>query len=227
MRIFLTGGGEQECFEELDRHFLSQFYPASKVLIIPQAAETNEFHEVKARIVEAFSHKNIESFQLLTEPSKLTWEELETFQGVLIEGGNTFQLINSVRSTPLLTLLKKFAQLEKPIYADSAGAILLGSDLHTAFVGDDADEDHLRLQDYRGFDLIEPWSVHAHYQAEEDQELEDMLYNNGSPIIALAEESGVLIQDQTIHSLGQAPATLFTYSGKEIILPGEKLSYGE
>lgn len=226
MAIYLTGGGDQENFQALDQHFIEALPNEAQILILPWACEEEDYEDVLERLQDHFSHKKIKSFELAKSPTSYTWDELKDYDAIMIEGGNTFNLISSIRETSFNGLLKKFAiETNKLIYADSAGAILLGCDVKTAFLGEDGDEDHLKLQDYRGLDLIEPWSVHAHYEPEDWEQLENILYEDGNPIIALAEPSGVLFQDGKLISLGHTPVELVTFSGKETLNYEEQLTF--
>lgn len=226
MAIYLTGGGDQENFKELDKHFINNLPDKAKILIIPQACDESEFEDVQERIEYCFENKKIHSFELAINPQVMDWDTLNSYDALMTEGGNTFQLIKSIRETSFFALLKKFAtDTNKSIYADSAGAILLGSDVKTAFLGEDGDEDQHKLQDYRGLDIIDPWTIHAHYEPEDLEQLENILYDSGNPIIALAEASGVLIENGKIISLGYAPVELITFSGKETLKFDEQLMY--
>ncbi len=226
MAIYLTGGGDQENFKELDKHFIDTLPKKAKILILPQACEESEYDNVLERIEHDFESNKIESFELAISPEAMDWETLNSYDALMIEGGNTFQLIKAIRETSFFALLKKYAMdTDKSVYADSAGAILLGSDVKTAFLGEDGDEDHHKLQDYRGLDIIEPWTIHAHYEPEDLEQLENLLYDSGNPIIALAEPAGVLIEEGKIISLGYAPVELITFSGKETLKFDEQLMY--
>lgn len=224
MGIYLTGGGDQEYFKEIDRYFISQIPKPGKVLVVPFAAEDSEYQDVKERLEDVFLGNYIKEVGLLSKPRALTQQELDTYHAIYIEGGNTFKLIQAVRENSLFNSLLDFSKLDKPIYADSAGAILLGADTETAFLGDEPDSDEEKLQSYRGLDIIPPWSIHAHYEPYEDEALTQLVYDKANPIIALPEEGGVLIEGDSIFSMGQSPVCLFTFSGKEIIQPGEKFS---
>lgn len=224
MGIFLTGGGEQEYFQEIDRYFISQIPKPGKVLVIPFAADDLEYQDVKERLEDVFLGNYIKTVDLLETPRALTEQELDSYHAIYIEGGNTFKLIQAVRENDLFNSLLEFSKLNKPLYADSAGAILLGADTGTAFLGDDPDSDEEKLQSYRGLDIIPPWSVHAHYESSEDDALTQLVFDKANPVLALPEEGGVLIDEGSIFSMGQSPVCLFTFSGKEIIRPGEKFS---
>lgn len=222
MGLFLTGGGDQEYFYQLDKHFIGALPDKAKVGIIPHATEDPD--EAYERIAQDFSNKKIACFELIHEAS----EKLLEYDAIMIEGGNTFDLIKAMRESAFFNLLKKFYQnQDKIIYADSAGAIMLGSDVQTAFLGDDSDDDAQRLQDYRGLDLITPWAVHAHATPDEFEDLESLLYDKANPILALAEQTGVLIKNGELKSLGAEPMEAITFAGRKVVNPGESVQLSE
>lgn len=226
MNIYLTGGGDQANFRQLDLHFMEHIPLSSKLLVIPQACDEEDYEHIQQRIEETFFHKKVQSVELLENPHSISLEELNEFDAIIIEGGNTFQLIKAIRESSLFNHLSTFAKNKnKFIYADSAGAILLGTDTQSAFLGEDGDEDHHKLQDYRGLNILEPWIVHAHFETDDAQALEDLMYATGSPIIALREESGIVINSKGMLSLGPKAAHLFTFSGIETLDNGETLRF--
>jgi peptidase E len=213
--IYLTGGGDQEHFQSLDKTFIKELPNGAQIGLLAQA--TDDAHEAMERVVYYFHDKKIKSIELIENPNT----DLLSYDALMIEGGNTFNLIRAVRESRLFSSLKSYAQTNRPIYADSAGAIILGSDVHTAFLGDDGDEDELKLQDYRGLDIINPFCVHAHATADEFDELQDLLYQTGSPILALAEECGVCIKDKTITVYGDHELWLLDFESRKTIPIGE------
>jgi len=225
MAIFLTGGGDQEHFQKLDFEFIKLLDDNAELLVVPQANDPEEFNDILERIEDVFQSKKISSIDLCLDPTSYSLEDLMTYNAIIIEGGNTFQLIKAIRETSFFSHLKKFADSNKHIYADSAGAILLGHSVESAFLGEDGDEDHLKLQDYRGLNILDEWCVHAHFEADDLEDLENLLYDKGSPIIALAEEAGVLIMNNTMESLGSTDAKLITFSGIENLGSNEVFSY--
>lgn len=221
MALFLTGGGEQEEFQNLDRLFIESLPNNALIGILPQAADDEQ--DVLERIEQDFSHKKINDFKLVLDDST----NLDQFDAIMIEGGNTFELIKSIRDTNFFSLLKNYFATEKPIYADSAGAIMLGSDIQTAFLGDDADDDHLKLQDYRGINLISSWAVHAHATDDDLEQLKDLLYDKSNPILVLEEETGVYIKNDELQVLGSAPLKIITFSGISSYEVGSKISFDQ
>jgi len=220
MRLFLTGGGDQECFEALDQKFIESLPKNAKILILPVAAEENEYEDVYDRIKENFVSKKISTFELCKNPSALTSENLQEYDAIMIEGGNTFKLIQAVRNSSFNKCLEDYCQTDKIIYADSAGAIVLGSDVQTAFLGEDGDEDESKLQDYRGLGVLNEWSLHCHYEPEQLEQLQELMYSTGSTVICLPEPTGIFFDQSTIEVFGEEPATILTFSGVEKMAHG-------
>lgn len=215
MAIYLTGGGDQETFTQLDKLFMSELPTDSTIGLFAQACDDQD--EALERIEYYFDSKNISSIELVTDPNT----DLSKYQALMIEGGNTFALIREIRDSNFFNSIKDFSKTGKPIYADSAGAIVLGSDIHTAFLGDDGDEDQLSLQDYRGLDILSPWCIHAHATPEDFEDVQDILYNIGSPVLALSEETGVCIRENELKVFGNTDLWVFNFEGRFSVSPGD------
>ena len=67
--------------------------------------------------------------QMWTELESHAAQELHTFTGVYIGGGNTFTLLHLLRASGLDLALKQFALNGGATYGGSAGAILLEADI--------------------------------------------------------------------------------------------------
>ena len=233
MALFLTGGGDQSSFnklDKLDKLFINSLPDNAKILLIPLACEIEEYNDVLERIEETFHHKKITQIRMIKNSNELTKDIIEDFDAIIIDGGNTFKLIKELRDSSCFSLLKSFYSMGKHIYADSAGAIILGSDVQTAFLGDDGDEDQKRLQDYRGLDLIDGFAIHAHATSDEFDEfddLNDLLYDKGNPILALAEETGIHINDGELEVFGLERLESISFSGRKTISIGERVKLDE
>lgn len=214
MNLFLTGGGDQENFYQLDKLYLQSLDDDATIGVILHA--TDDPDDAFEGIESHYSKGNI-SFEQIENAD----DSLLEYDSLFIEGGNTFDLIKAMRESAFFELIKQFAGSGKPIYADSAGCIILGSDVHTAFLGEDGDEDNLKLQDYRGLDVVTPWAFHAHATPDEFDDLNDLLYDKGFPILALTEETGIHIQDDEIRVYGKEALTVVSFAGKKLLEPGE------
>ena len=219
MAIYLTGGGDQETFKQLDKAFMQELPNSSVIGLLAQAAEDQ--NEALERIEYYFNSKNISKIELITDPNT----DLSRYHALIIEGGNTFKLISEIRDSSFFNSIKSFYKTGKPIYADSAGAIILGSDVHTAFLGDDGDEDQHSLQDYRGLDILCPWCIHAHATAEDFEQVQEILYNIGSPVLALSEETGVRLSQNQLQVFGTTDLWVFNFEGRFNVSPGHTFSF--
>jgi len=219
MAIYLTGGGDQETFKQLDKLFMEELPTSSIIGLFAQAADDQD--EALERVEYYFNSKNISKIELITNPKT----DLSIYAALMIEGGNTFNLISSVRDSNFFNSIKSFYKSGKPIYADSAGAIILGSDVHTAFLGDDGDEDQNALQDYRGLDILSPWCIHAHATPEDFEQVQDILYNIGSPVLALSEETGVILTENELTVYGTTDLWVFNFEGQFSVKPSHTFSF--
>lgn len=217
MKYFLTGGGDQEHFRELDQLFINELPNMAKILIFPMACDEDDYEDVYERILGAFSDKKILKFDLCREISKINVEYLCEYDALMFEGGNTFRLIKLLRESSFFKYLKVYCNRDKIIYADSAGAIILGKDVQTAFLGEEGDEDHHKLQDYRGLGLLNDWSIHCHFEANDLDQIQELIYTTGSPIICLTEETGIYLQTtetpELVSIFSDSYATVVNFSG--------------
>lgn len=223
MPLYLTGGGDQEDFRNLDRLFLEHLPENSQILVIPLACEEDEYEDALDRAEECFESSKVKNIELCEDVDKLSYEDLLNFQAVFIEGGNTFKLIQAVRKSSFFDLLKKYLSDGNFIYADSAGAIVLGSNVQTAFLGDDGDEDENKLQDYRGLGLLGDWVVHCHYEPNDHDDMQDLMYDLGTPILALSEPCGIYINGDEVEVKGKEALEIFTFSGRTVHQPNSKI----
>jgi dipeptidase E len=225
MQFFLTGGGDFEHFRKVDHNFRELLQNGDKLQILPYASDPEDFEEIYERVEETYGRKLELEFSMEEDISNLTEEILTSARAIFIEGGNTFDLVTAMRKSNLETLFKAIQnQPNKIIYADSAGAIILGNTVKTAFFGDDADEDEERLQDYRGMDLLGSWSIHAHYTNEDDDTVMNLVYDEGNPVLALPEETGIHISEgKEVEVLTETPLAIFTAAGKQQIESGKKI----
>lgn len=228
MPLYLTGGGDQEDFRNLDRFFLDALPKGASMLVVPMALDEEDYEDAIERAEDCFAGKVVTDFTSFEEGVHDQKNALMEFDAVFIEGGNTFQLIRAVRRSAFFGLLADFLHQGGHIYADSAGAIVLGSHVKSAFLGEEADEDLEKLQDYRGLDLLPPFALHCHHDPATDHEgLMDLLYEQGAPILALAEPSGLYVHDQELRVFGKSPLEVFSFTAQLSYAPGQQLQLAD
>jgi peptidase E len=87
------------------------------------------------------------------------------------------------------------------VYGGSAGAIVLGKDISTAFIGNQTDENKVQLTDFTGLNVSNGYSIKAHYEKEEDVVKKFSIENN-TPVLNIPEEGGVFIDGNKMTLVG-------------------------
>ena len=94
-----------------------------------------------------------------TDLQNRSYEDLARYSGVFIAGGNTFSLLKQVRESGFDRLLVKYITKDLPVFGGSAGAIILGRDIGTAYFGGDADKNEVELKVLKGLDVARGYSM--------------------------------------------------------------------
>lgn len=228
MRVYITGGGESEHFKSLDQHYLKQIGKEASILVVPVAAEQDEYEYTLERIeatYEDYGHRG--KVEMITDLGKVNADFLAQFDSIYIDGGNTFKLINEFKSNQFIEHLKAFVAQDKIIHGDSAAGIILGSHIQTAYLGEDGDENKANLQAFNGLNLFDNWAFHAHYEFDDDEQIQDLVYERGASILALAEPCGIFIENNNVQVFGHEDLYAFTMSGKHHYKVGSQFDLKE
>jgi dipeptidase E len=224
MKIILSGGGDSEHFTQLDHHFLSLMPSNPQLLLIPLAGESDTYGDCLERIVDTFSSIHFENIEMCLEINDLNWDYIKSFDAIYIDGGNTFKLMNDIRTSHFYELLHRFLQQGKIINGDSAGAIILGSHIETAHFGLNGDENEVDLISYQGLNLLGNIAIHCHYNPTNDEEeIMEFVQTYGFKVLALTPSTGISIIDGVINVCTKTAAFYFTGTEKIKIDQGSKL----
>src|SRR3989338_2370807 len=93
------------------------------------------------------------------------------------------------------TMLTSFKEI---IYGGSAGAIIFGRDISTASFGACKDKNIVKLKDSRCLNLVNNYDLQCHYLPKEKPQVLNHMKKSKTPIIALPEDSGILVEDNKI-----------------------------
>lgn len=206
--IFLAGGGSAEDSKHIDARFTEAVNKSNrqKVAYIPVAMEPHKFRECH-NWFEANYGGSFEEFEMWTVLNDITPQELENYGGIYIGGGNTQRLLREIRQSNFGPVLKTYLADGGKIYGGSAGAIVLGKDIRTA-----PEAHHASSDESTGLNLLNSHSVACHFKHTENEinrlkQLSDKLQ---SPILAIPEESGIIVKDKTFGIVGTKPAALIS-----------------
>ncbi|MFZ3580187.1 Type 1 glutamine amidotransferase-like domain-containing protein [Virgibacillus sp. DJP39] len=217
-KVLLSGGGDKEQTEIIDQYFVKQINPNKPLLYIPIALKgVIPFENCYEWITSVFKPIGIENITMWTDLDKKSIHDLNKFSAVYIGGGNTFSLLNDLRTSEFDKVLTAYIANEGVIYGGSAGAIVLGANIMTSA---HMDPNNIDFQNFDGLGLIGDYSLWCHYHVKNDHLINDYIKDYKKPVIALAEETGVCFDNKSLIVIGNAPAYVFEDQSKREIKPG-------
>jgi len=204
-KLFLSGGGDEKQTFEVDEVFLQ---PVDKILYVPIARPNNDFESCLKWFTNAMSQHKKVSIQMLTDLKEDIG--LGNYDAIYIGGGNTFKLLKIMKNAGFDKKLIDYYKSGGTVYGGSAGAIIWGKDINTALISKDADVNNVGLKDTSGFDALNGIDVQCHYVDSQLKKHQEYIAKTGRNIIAIPEESALLLENGKITVLGTKPITLIT-----------------
>ena len=186
--LILSGGTGKDEEKKLNNLFLNKV-KNKKILYIPIARDPKDYPSCKKWIVSVLK-RNVTMLTNLSEKI-----DLSNFGGIYIGGGNTFKLLKEIKENNWESKLKNFKGI---IIGGSAGALIWGKDITTAAWGEFKDQNKVKLKDFKALNKINNYNLRVHYLKKERKEVMDYVKKTKIPIIALPEDSGILIDNNKI-----------------------------
>jgi len=218
--IYLSGGGNEKQSYPLDKFFLKKIPENGRFLYIPIALRGHELfptaHLWMKSITELHKRSDIQ-FETADDLSTYQLDDLKKFNAIYIGGGNTWSLMQEIKSSGFSDILIRYLQIGGRVYGGSAGAIIFGKRIDTH-----DDENIVELKDITGFNLLHSYSVACHFKEGRDNRFKTWAINNKSPILCLSEETGLIIKDSTALCIGTKPCVVFLVDGTKRSIEPEK-----
>lgn len=131
----------------------------------------------------------------------LSLNDIKSYDGFFISGGNTYSLITALRNSGMTETLKQVARdCEKPIIGVSAGGIVLTPDIRTA-----TSENESGITDHSGLNLIS-FGFYPHFDLNnqsESKEIEVYKKTTGiSQVYAVPDTSAIYVIGSEIVTIG-------------------------
>ena len=124
MRIFLCGGGDGSqtinAYEKLNE-LIDHTKP---LLYIPLAMESEKYPSCLEWITTELKDLDIPNIEMIVKASEILNKDLEDYCAIFIGGGNTFKLLNDLKSSGAFKTLQEFINNNGIVFGGSAGAIL-------------------------------------------------------------------------------------------------------
>ncbi|MEA2575301.1 MAG: dipeptidase [Chloroflexia bacterium] len=222
-RLMLAGGGSADDSRQLDTIFAAWTGRSGRMLYLPIAMAGNprtDYASAFEWVSGVFKSLGVGDIEMWTELQGHTPEELNDFDSVYIGGGNTFLLMDLLRSSGFDRHLVEYVAQSGAVYGGSAGAVVLGRNVLTA---SHLDPNEVALTDTRGLDLAGGHAIWVHYREEDDPLIYEYIHKYMFPVLALPERGGVGIEAGRIIAWGHEPSYRFTRRRKREIKPGEQV----
>ena len=196
MRLLLSGGGESKDVIHLDEYFAKQIGLKGIVLYIPVAMEKSVYSYAQCFdwFSTTYNYYGIKNIEICTNLSSI--KTLDQYTAVFIGGGNTFKLLNEIKKSKFDVKIIDYINNDGFVYGGSAGAIIFGSCIKSAYYND---VNNVDLKDINGLNLAGGKDIWCHYSEKDNNYIE----NYPNDLFILYEESGLIIQDNKIQSIGK------------------------
>ena len=222
VNILLSGGGTRGDVSLVK--LLAKSIPESgRLLYIPVAISLTRstFGQCYDWITSTHGWSSLTRIDMWTDLQNRSYEDLARYSGVFIGGGNTFSLLKQVRESGFDRLLVKYITKDLPVFGGSAGAIILGRDIGTAYFGGDADKNEVGLKVLKGLDVARGYSIACHHNGlKYDHFAAEYSERTGIPTIALGDSTGIQVKNHEILVIGPSSAKVFDGEKSSIFRKG-------
>jgi dipeptidase E len=222
-RLMLAGGGSAADSQSLDKIFAAWTGRSGRMLYLPIAMSRDprrDYDSALDWVSGVFKPLGVGEIEMWTGLEGHAREELGEFESVYIGGGNTFLLMDLLRSSGFDVHLSEYVARGGAIYGGSAGAVVLGRNVLTAA---HMDRNEVALTDTRGLDLVGGHAIWVHYREQDDPLIYEYIHKYMFPVLALTERGGVGIEAGRIIAWGSEPSYRFTRRRKRAIQLGEQV----
>lgn len=194
--LILSGGGDSEIVEPIDRFFADIVDKEKVIVYIPIAMEEYHFSYESCLqwFTETYSKYGIRNIEMWTD---LRGKKLSNnHSAIFIGGGNTYKLLKAIKDSNFDKECISYLNNRGIIYGGSAGAIIFGKTIDTA---KHADKNIVELNDTRGLNVLGNKDVWCHYTEVDDELIK--VYNN--ELYILYEASGIAFDNDRVIGLGK------------------------
>lgn len=207
MKIFMYSGGDVDLNESMDQELINSMVSVRpRMTYVPATSKhANEDYEI---FIDYYSEYGINDFQLLDLGKIVPKKEIEKAlksDVIYLGGGNTFQLMSSLRKSEFGQKLYDFVEMGGILAGESAGAIVMTGNISTASFPDfDRDDNDINLMDWRGLDLIN-FEFFPHFQnrPKYSKALRQYTRNQNCMLMACCDGSGIVINEDNVKLCGE------------------------
>jgi dipeptidase E len=221
-------GGYLENAIHLIRDFIGS--KSLNIAFIPFASVQKDYEEYGAMVRNAFTSFPYSIHTVTPGNAKPVINNADV---IMIGGGNSFKLLHDIYEYGLFEIIQAKVQKGTPYIGWSAGANIAGRSIGTT-----NDMPIIQPRSFTSF-VFFPFQINPHYINQtlenhngetRDQRLEEfVMLNKGVRVVGLPEGTALLLQNNTLHLIGEKGGALFHCEAgrlpqKKMIAKGEDLS---
>ena len=198
--FYISGGGDEIQSKKIDTEF-AKYIDGKKLMYIPIAIDRDEVgfeacYDWITGLFSKFEYKiDAPEIHMYLDPKAIS-EHIFEYDALYIGGGNTFKLLDFIYKNNLFEKIKEFFNNGNPVYGGSAGAIILGNSINTV-----SEENDSNYNFTKGFSILDEVSFICHYNSDLDQKINSYVLKNKQDVIALPEDSGLIIKNGKIETI--------------------------
>lgn len=208
MKLILNGGGIGAQVADARKLLNDIIDHDKKILYIPFAWPDSTYSGCLEFMINELSDIEKQGIDMVKSTDELMSKNLTDYACIYIGGGNTYKLLNDLKTSGAFEKIQKYLLEDDGIlYGGSAGAIIFGRDLDSCNTDD---ENEVGLVDNTGFNMINGYSLLCHYtnrEAEKTELSRNYLIelSKQKPIYAIPEEDTIYVDNRNIKVIGTRP----------------------
>ena len=221
MKLLLNGGGSDNQLE-FTMNKLNQIIDHSKpILYVPLAMDEEEhpYDDCYKWFQGQITNVDVPSVDMPRTFMEFSLKNFDNYSAIFIGGGNTYKLLKGIKDNDIFAKIIDYLNNNGIIVGCSAGSIIFGYDINSCLV---MDKNDVKLEDTKGFNVINGKSIFAHYTNSKTEEIHKKYTNylldysiNHEDVIALPEEDTLFIDNGNISVIGSRP--YYEFKNGEII----------
>lgn len=230
MRIFLCGGGDGDQTRDACRRLNDVIDHTKPILYLPFAMENANYESCHEWVRGELQCVDVPDIEMVKSAEELAGIHVENYSAIFIGGGNTYKLLNGLKASGSFEKIQGYIEHDGIVFGGSAGAIIFGYDIESCAP---MDQNGVGLKDTKGFNVLNGYSVFAHYTngsarltEQENRERtkrytkELLRYSKEhGPVIAMPEEDTLFLNGDHFEMIGRRPYYCFEEGKRRELTP--------
>lgn len=217
--------GDSGYLEDAKHQLVQHFKAAKNLVFVPYAGVSISWDEYTDKVKSALPSLPITGLHQHADPC----EAVKESDGILVGGGNTFHLLNTLYELSLGRIIYDVVNCGTPYAGWSAGANIAGRSIRTT--------NDMPIVQPPSFDALQlvPFQINPHYtdfqppghhgETREDRLREFMTVSPEMPIVGIPEGVALYRVGDSLRTIGGKSAYLFRNQEKSEITPEQDISF--